>query len=63
MLWIRNFTYPPEYHYEATSSTSSPSTNSLPYPLKVGRLVKFKKNDLEAWLKKRTQEEKKDYLK
>jgi excisionase family DNA binding protein len=28
----------------------------IPY-LKVGRLVKFKKEDLEAWLKKRTQEE------
>jgi len=31
--------------------------------LKVGRLVKFKKEDLEAWLKKRTQEEKEDYFK
>jgi len=29
----------------------------IPY-LKVGRLVKFKKEELEAWLKKRTQEEK-----
>ena len=29
MLWIKNFTYPPKYHYAATSSTSSPSTNFL----------------------------------
>ena len=29
MLWMSNFTYPPESHYAATSSTSSPSTNFL----------------------------------
>jgi hypothetical protein len=29
MLWMRNFTYPPESHYAATSSASSPSTNFL----------------------------------
>jgi len=30
--------------------------------IKVGRLVKFKREDLEAWLKKRTQEEEKDFI-
>jgi excisionase family DNA binding protein len=30
----------------------------IPY-IKVGRLVKFRKEDLESWLKQRTQEEKK----
>jgi excisionase family DNA binding protein len=30
--------------------------------IKVGRLVKFRKEDLEEWLKKRTQEEKKDFI-
>lgn len=30
--------------------------------VKVGRLVKFVKVDLEAWIKKRTQEERKDFL-
>jgi len=30
--------------------------------IKVGRLVKFKREDLEAWLKRRTQEEKKDFI-
>jgi excisionase family DNA binding protein len=30
--------------------------------IKVGRLVKFKREDLEAWLKRRTQEEKKDFV-
>ena len=29
MLWIRNFTYPPEHNYATASSTSSPSTNFL----------------------------------
>ena len=29
MLWMRDFTYPPESHYAATSSTNSPSTNFL----------------------------------
>ena len=28
--------------------------------IKVGRLVKFKREDLEAWLERRTQEEEKD---
>ena len=32
----------------------------VPY-IKVGRLVKFRKEDIEAWLKRRTQEEKKDF--
>jgi excisionase family DNA binding protein len=35
--------------------------NKIPY-IKVGRLVKFRKEDLEAWLKRRTQEEKKDFV-
>jgi excisionase family DNA binding protein len=30
--------------------------------IKVGRLVKFRKEDLEEWLKKRTQEERKDFV-
>jgi len=30
--------------------------------IKVGRLVKFRREDLEAWLKKRTQEERKDFV-
>lgn len=30
--------------------------------VKVGRLVKFRREDLEAWLKRRTQEEKKDFI-
>jgi len=30
--------------------------------IKVGRLVKFRREDLEAWLKRRTQEEKKDFV-
>jgi len=30
--------------------------------IKVGRLVKFKQEDLEAWLKKTTQEEEKDFV-
>ena len=29
MLWMRDLAYPPESHYAATSSTSSPSTNFL----------------------------------
>jgi len=29
MLWIGNFTHPPEHHYATASSTSSPSTNFL----------------------------------
>jgi excisionase family DNA binding protein len=34
----------------------------VPY-LKVGRLVKFKKDDLQAWLTKRAQpDEKKDFV-
>jgi excisionase family DNA binding protein len=33
----------------------------IPY-LKVGRLVKFRQEDLEAWLKKRTQEERRDLI-
>ena len=32
--------------------------NKVPY-IKVGRLVKFRKSDLEEWLKKRTRDEKK----
>jgi len=35
--------------------------NKVPF-IKVGRLVKFRKEDLEEWLKKRTQEEKKDFV-
>jgi len=30
--------------------------------IKVGRLVKFKREDMEAWLKRRIQEEKKDFV-
>ena len=30
--------------------------------IKVGRLVKFRREDLEAWLKRRTQEERKDFV-
>jgi excisionase family DNA binding protein len=30
--------------------------------IKVGRLVKFRREDLEAWLGKRTQEERKDFV-
>jgi len=30
--------------------------------IKVGRLVKFRQEDLESWLKKRTQEEENDFL-
>jgi len=30
--------------------------------IKVGRLVKFRREDLEAWLKRRTQEEEKDFV-
>jgi excisionase family DNA binding protein len=33
----------------------------IPY-IKVGRLVKFRREDLEAWLKRRTQEERKDFI-
>ena len=33
----------------------------IPY-IKVGRLVKFRREDLEAWLRRRTQEEKKDFV-
>jgi excisionase family DNA binding protein len=35
--------------------------NKVPY-IKVGRLVKFRKGDLEEWLKKRTRDEKKDFI-
>ena len=34
--------------------------NKVPY-IKVGRLVKFKKGDLEDWLKKRTRDERKGF--
>jgi len=30
--------------------------------IKVGRLVKFRKEDLEAWLNRRIQEEKKNFV-
>lgn len=33
----------------------------IPY-IKVGRLLKFRKEDLEEWLKRRTQEENKDFV-
>ena len=33
----------------------------IPY-IKVGRLVKFRKEDLENWLKRRTQKERKDFI-
>lgn len=33
----------------------------IPY-IKVGRLVKFRREDLENWLKRRTQEERKDFV-
>ena len=35
--------------------------NKVPY-IKVGRLVKFRKGDLEEWLKKRTRDERKNYV-
>jgi len=30
--------------------------------VKVGKLLKVRREDLEAWLKRRTQEEKKDFV-